>query len=690
MKKLTNLNNSVRYVKGIGPKKANLLRKLNIETIEDLFYYFPKAYEDRREIKKLIDVENGEKVNLRVVVCGPYSTYKPRRGLSITKIPVKDDTGIAFLTWFNQNYVVNNLSIDEVLKINGRVKKTGGRIEVHNPIYVKENDNSNKIGKIVPIYPLTDKLSNNDMISFIGNAIEEYLNNEDDILPSHLIDKYELVSFKDAVSNIHFPVGRKQYLNAKKRLVFEELLMLQLGLFILKNKYSKKQKGICFKKSTMINDFIDNLPFKLTNSQLKVFNEIEADMESENQMTRLIQGDVGSGKTIIAILAMIKAYESGYQSVMMAPTEILATQHYESITNMLNKFGISCEILISSISAKKKRELIEDIKDGKIDIVVGTHALIQETVEFKNLGLTITDEQHRFGVRQRALLSSKGENPDILVMTATPIPRTLALMLYGDLDISIINELPPGRKSIKTYAVTNEMKKRIYNFVKKHVFEGRQAYIVCPLVEESDSVKLQSASELYEILKKEYFKDINLGLLHGKMKAKEKEDIMNKFKTGDINVLISTTVIEVGVNVPNANIMIVENAERFGLAQLHQLRGRVGRGNYQSYCILINESNSKVSKERMAVMERTSDGFIISEKDLEIRGPGQFFGTKQHGMPDLKIANLFTDISTLKEVQILASELLEQDPKLKLVENRKIRERLKKMFNSGLDLISFN
>lgn len=684
------LDKSVQYIKGVGPKKAKLLNKIGIRTIEDLLYYFPRSYEDRREVKKISTLQNGEKANLKVVICGTPKVHKPRRNMSIIKIPAKDDTGLIYLTWFNQDYIVNNINIGDIININGRVKRLGYHIEIQNPIYEKHNKSGKKIGRIVPIYQLTEGLTNNEVTKIIENTLETHLIDLKDSIPQKIIDELDLFSFNQAVSNIHFPLNRFSYKKAKERLVFEELLLLQMGLFILKEKNTIDNKGIKFTSHDDTDKLIDSLPYKLTSAQIKVFNEISRDMESSKRMNRLVQGDVGSGKTIIAVLAMLKAYNSGYQTVMMAPTEILATQHYESVKSLLNKHNAKCELLVSNIAEKKKKDILRKIETGDVDIIIGTHAVIQDNVKFHNLGLAITDEQHRFGVRQRAALSLKGNNPDILVMTATPIPRTLALILYGDLEVSIIDELPVGRKKIKTYAITKEMKERAYSFIRKHVAKGRQAYIVCPLVEESDNIDAQSANELYELLKNTYFDNFRIGLLHGKMKSFEKDNIMTKFKNGEIDVLVSTTVIEVGVNVPNANIMMIENAERFGLAQLHQLRGRVGRGNYQSYCILVNESKSKTSKERMSIMEKTNDGFIISEKDLETRGPGEFFGTKQHGLPELRIANLFSDINTLTVAQKIAFRTLEEDPALTSETNKIIKEKIMKLFNKESELISFN
>lgn len=684
------LRKKIQYVKGVGPKRAQKLKKININTIEDIMFYFPRTYEDRRQINKINDCIEGQKVNLKVCVSGTPIISRPRRGLSIIKLLVRDDTGFAYLVWFNQEYLKNIFKKDETIRVSGKVKNSYGQIQINNPEYRKEDGNFQKVRKIVPIYPLTEKLTNNEMIKIVSNVLDEYLQYVEEILPLDVVRELNFWSKEDSLNNIHFPNDRNSYVKSKERLAFEELLLLQLGLMVIKNKHNKDKAGIKFLKVTEIDEFIKSLPFKLTRAQIKVYKEIEKDMESERPMNRLVQGDVGSGKTIIAILAMLKAVRSGYQAVMMAPTEILATQHYESINETLRNHNIKCEILVGSIPNKRKGKILEKMKDGEIDILVGTHAIIQNGVEFKNLGLAITDEQHRFGVRQRAALKQKGQNPDVLVMTATPIPRTLALILYGDLDISIIDELPPGRKSIKTYTVIKSMKKKVYDFVNKQIKEGRQAYIVCPLVEESEELSIQSATELYEMLKSSYFHQYKLGLLHGKMKSKDKEDIMENFKNGKIHILISTTVIEVGVNVPNANIIVIENAERFGLAQLHQLRGRVGRGNHQSYCILINESNSEVSKERMKIMESTTNGFIISEKDLEIRGPGDFFGTRQHGLPELKIANIFTDIRLLKLAQNISKKILKEDPLLDSIKYSKLKEEILFMFKDKIKNISLN
>mgnify|MGYP000858716646 CR=1 FL=1 len=680
------LNLDVQYVKGIGPKRTYKLRRLNIKTIKDLIYFVPKDYEDRSNFKTLKEGIKNEKISLEIEITGPAVINRIRKNLSILKIPFKDISGIGNLVYFNQNFLRNRFKIGERYIVNGKFNKIGMEYQIMNPVFESPSE-KNKIGRIIPIYPLTQGLTNLEMMSAIKNVLEEYLKYVQEPLPYDILKKYNLMDIHEALYNIHFPRDKASKERARKTLAYEELLALQLGLLNIKNK-TTDNKGIQFPHKEEVNDFIDSLPFKLTSAQHNVIKEIVADMEDKHQMNRLVQGDVGSGKTIVGVVSMYKAVLSGYQAAMMAPTEILATQHYDSISNILGKYDIRCELLVGSLNSKKKEQVLEDLKTGRIDIVVGTHAIIQENVEFNRLGLVITDEQHRFGVKQRAILSQKGMTPDVLVMTATPIPRTLALILYGDLDISIIDELPPGRKEIKTYAVDKNMKERVYKFIEKQVNEGRQAYIVCPLIEETESLDINSAEELYSYLRDEIFTKFKLGILHGRMASKEKDEIMKRFKENEIQILVSTTVIEVGVNVPNANIMVIFNAERFGLAQLHQLRGRVGRGEYQSYCILINESMSPISRERMRILQSSSDGFKISEKDLELRGPGEFFGTKQHGLPELKIANLINDINILKVAQKDAQKIIENN----LIYNEEYKQLnliISEMFNKNRDELDY-
>ena len=593
--------------------------------------------------------------------------------------------GSGIVTWFNQPYLKDKFIIGNKYKFFGKVSLKAGRVMFNSPVF-DVGEKVQNTGRIIPIYPLTYNLSQNNLRKIMEEAIKIVYGNLQEILPQYLIKQYNLEDINNATKNIHFPKEFEDFNIARNRLVFEELLSVQLALLELKNNYITEKKGIQFDKNVKMSDVINTLPFKLTKAQLRVLEEIDENMESDKVMNRLLQGDVGSGKTVVAMCAAYKAVKSGYQAAIMAPTAILATQHLENFKKILDKLNIKCELLISGITKKKKEDILNRLKNGEIDILIGTHAIIEDNVIFKNLGLVVTDEQHRFGVRQRAKIAEKGNNPDVLVMTATPIPRTLALILYGDLDISIIDELPPNRKKIETFAVNKNMTERVNNFIKKQIDEGRQAYIVCPLVEKNEEMDLKSVEALYETYSKEVFPKYRVEYLHGKMKQKEKDDIMERFKNGKIDILISTTVIEVGVDVPNSNIMVVENAERFGLAQLHQLRGRVGRGEYKSYCILKYEGKGETIKKRMKVMCETNDGFVISEKDLELRGSGDFFGTMQHGLPEFKIANLFEDIEMLKKVQVVAMEILEKDSKLEKEENKPLRRLIQDKFKDRIEI----
>lgn len=677
------------YLKGIGAVREKLFHKLGIYNIGELVSYFPREYEDRNNIKKIVELQDDEKCAFEGQIASKVSEQKPRRGLTVSKLVIKDETGSITAIWFNQPYIGHVFKPGEKYVFFGKIVRKFNTLEIQNPIYEKAGEEKNMC-RIVPVYPSTMDLSQNVIRAAVRSAMDVVDGNIEESLPISIKERYKLPEINYAYSNIHFPISFEDFNNARYRLVFEELFFMQIGLLSLKTALTKEHTGISFiKDDSRMNAFINALPFSLTGAQKNVYNEIKMDMESGRVMNRLVQGDVGSGKTVVAALALYKAVLSGYQSALMVPTEILAVQHYITMSKLFEGFDVNVALLTGSKTAKEKRETIEKLKNGEIHILIGTHALLEDKVEFKSLGLVITDEQHRFGVRQRAVLSKKGNDPDVLVMTATPIPRTLALILYGDLDISIINELPPGRKPVKTYAVDNSMRQRIYDFIRKKVKEGRQVYMVCPLVEESEDISAKAASELAEKISQNDFKDMRVGLVHGKMKPKDKEAVMDSFVKGNLDILVSTTVIEVGVNVPNATVMVVENSERFGLSQLHQLRGRVGRGDEESFCILFNEGKGPVAKERMRVMEKTNDGFVISEKDLELRGPGEFFGTRQHGLPELRIANLYKDMEILKIAQEAAVNLINEDPKLERDENFRIKTAVKEKFSGKLEGLSF-
>ena len=686
---MNNLNKDIQYVKGIGPKKASKLNKLGIFTINDLIYYFPRQYEDRNKLKKICQLEDKEKATIRAIISS-IETSTPRKGLSITKLSVRDETGFAKLVFFNQDYIVKSFKSGDTILVFGKVKKDFNGVELSSCEVEQMSNNPKSTCGIMPIYPLTYGLTNKELMGIIKIIFTNEQIVVKEYLPKRIIEKYKLCSIDYAIKNLHNPTNKESLKIALYRMVFEEFLILQLGLFLFKNGVVEKD-GIYFNRHDHLKAILDSLPFKLTNAQYRAFNEILDDMATNKVMNRLVQGDVGSGKTVVALLSLANCVLNGYQGALMAPTEILAEQHYISLNETLSQFGMNIGLLVGSLTKKQKENILEKVKNKEIDILIGTHALIEDKVEFNNLGIVITDEQHRFGVRQRNKLSEKGYNPDILVMTATPIPRTLALILYGDLDISIIDELPPGRQPIETIAVYKDKRDKAYNsLVREEVEKGRQVYIVCPLVEESEAIEAKSAVELVEELRSEYFSDLRLGLLHGKMKPSEKDEIMKSFKNRELDILVSTTVIEVGVNVPNATLMIIENAERFGLAQLHQLRGRVGRGKHKSYCILIYSSKSEVCSQRMGIMEETTDGFKISEKDLEIRGPGEFFGTRQHGLPELRVANIFKHMKILKLAQQEARYIISEDLKLQNYENKKLKQEVLKKFENRLEEISLN
>lgn len=675
------LDFDIQFLKGVGPNRAVKLNKLGIYTIEDLLNYFPVKYEDRRIIKNIKELNEETKALLKVKIYDRPIKSRIKKNMTIIKAVAHDESGFISLVFFNQEHLIDKLNQDDWYYVFGTVKITFGKFEMTNP-EIENVDKDNKAGRIMPIYGLTNNLTNNEITKIIKSALEVNYEKIENIIPNEIKSQYKLISRKNAITYLHFPFDGRKYSAAKRTVAFEKLLIMQIGLLSIKSKLRDDLPGIQIKDTGLADLLLKSLPYELTKAQYRVLKEIKDDMSLIKPMNRLVQGDVGSGKTIIAIYAMLIAVKSGFQSSMMAPTEILAMQHYGTIKEYvkLAKIDINIAFLSGSTKAKQKNDILNKLKNGDIDILIGTHALIENNVEFKNIGLVITDEQHRFGVRQRALLSNKGKNPDILVMTATPIPRTLALMFYGDLDISIIDEMPPGRQKIKTYVVKENEKEEMFNFIKDKINEGNQAYIVAPLVEESENLELDSATEIYNNLSNDFFSGYKLGLLHGKMKSSEKEEIIDKFYKGEINVLVSTTVIEVGVNVPNAVIMMVLNSERFGLAQLHQLRGRVGRGKVQSYCILVNESKSKKSKDRMNILAKTNDGFLIAEEDLKIRGPGDFFGTAQHGLSKYALQNIINDIDVVQDVQLLSKKIVRENPYLEGTEYINLKKQIIRLF----------
>lgn len=653
---LTNRKMDIKYVKGVGQAKAAMLAKLNIFTVGDLLEHYPRRYEDRSQLRPIRSLADNEVQTFQAQVVSVQDS-RPRRGLTLTKITVRDETGAAQLVWFNQPYIKKWFKPANDLIITGKVERRYGQVQISHPeIEIIDGADLLHTGRIVPIYPASESIGQRWLRTLIRQALDS-CGEAPEFLPPAVIAEYRLMGRQAALTNVHFPADAAALEAARRRLVFEELYLLQCGLLYLKS--LNKQEGSGIKHAAdgeLVRQIEGGLPFTLTADQRAALADIKADMEDTRPMQRLIQGDVGSGKTVLAAIALAKAVASGYQGAMMAPTEILAEQHCHTLSQLLAPHGVRIAVLTGRLTRRTRDEVLDRLKHGLADVVVGTHALIQEDVEFKHLGLVVTDEQHRFGVRQRARLQAKGETPDVLVMTATPIPRTMALTVYGDLDVSVIRQLPPGRKPIKTYSVGSDMRERVYRFIVKEVAAGRQAYVVCPLVEESDKLEAQAATQLYEQLKGTYFKGLACGLVHGKMKSADKDEAMKAFYCGEIQVLVATTVIEVGVNVPNATVMVVEGADRFGLAQLHQLRGRIGRGEHQSYCILLSDNQSADSRERLAIMAQVQDGFELAEKDLTLRGPGQFFGTRQHGMPDLKIADIVKDTSVLLEARRAAQQ----------------------------------
>lgn len=672
----------ITELKGIGEKYAQLLGRLSVYTVEDLVGLYPRDYELYQE-PAFISTLSPDYENTNVVIDGVVSkkidVYHTGK-LAVISTFINDENGDRIkCTWFNMPFLKSSLKLGMRYIFRGRfVIKNGIKILEQPQMYTR-SQYSEIEGTMQPIYPLTKGLSNKTVANAVHQALEKFdAGLEKEYIPSYVRQKNELAEHNYAVVNIHFPKSMEDYIQARKRLAFEEFFLFVLAVRSLRNSNERIPNGYIIQNDSRTDDFIEKLPFSLTNGQKSAWTEVKKNMSGKGLMSRLIQGDVGSGKTIIAVLALMNTAYAGYQAAMMVPTEVLAKQQYDSITKMFNNMGVELNVslLVGSMTAAAKRKVYEDIENGRTDIVIGTHAVIQEKVIFKNLALVITDEQHRFGVNQRRDLSDKGNNPHILVMSATPIPRTLAIIVYGDLDISVIDELPAERLPIKNCVVDESYRPNAYKFIENQVHAGRQAYVICPMVEDSENIEAENVIDYAKKLSGELSDDIKVEYLHGKMKASQKNEIMEKFSKNEINVLVSTTVIEVGVNVPNATVMMVENAERFGLAQLHQLRGRVGRGGFQSYCIFVSGNKSKKTKDRLEILNKTNDGFKIAEEDLKLRGPGDFFGVRQSGDFDFGIADIYTDAKVLKSASEAAGEVLDKDPELELEENRYLAEKV--------------
>ena len=673
------LETEVQYVKGVGEKLAQVLSKLNIYTLGDLLFHLPRRYEDRRHFRKIAHARVGE----AVTVSGKLVTVDnvKVRNLTLTKAYLDDGSGVLELVWYNQPYMKENLNKlrNSQIVVYGVIKESPYGLQMETPEWEDLPDGADpdsllSVNRIVPIYPLTEGIRQKRMRQIIWNAVQ-HAHLAPEILPRSVRERVGLMPLPQALQQIHFPDSEQVIEPARQRLVFEEFFLLQLGVGLQRQR-TRQERGIAMRiDADRLNEMLHRIvPFELTNAQKRVIGEIWSDMAQPHPMNRLLQGDVGSGKTIVAAAAILAAVDNQYQAAIMAPTEILAEQHYINLHRLFQPLGISVELLVGRLSNKQRQQARERIATGRGMVAVGTHALIQEGVSFARLGLAIVDEQHRFGVLQRAALRDKGIMPHVLVMTATPIPRTLTLTLYGELDVSVIDELPPGRKPVRTHWKTPEERLKVYAGVRKLVEEGRQAYVICPLIDESDKLQVRAAEEMAEHLQKDVFPDLRVGLLHGRMKPAEKEAIMDAFRAGEMDILVSTTVIEVGVDVPNAAVIVIEDADRFGLAQLHQLRGRVGRSDHQSYCILIANPKSDDGQRRMDIMTRTNNGFLIAEEDLRIRGPGEIYGTRQSGMPSFRVADLVKDMRLLEVARQEAFHLLESDPDLSRPEHTALRE----------------
>lgn len=680
------LQDHVHTLPGVGTARAKALERLGILTAGDLLRWFPRDYEDRTRVSTILEAPGDTPVCIPAMVAEAPRGTRIRQGLNLTKVKVMDTSSCMTVTFFNQNYVKDTLRPGTDYIFYGKVEGTGGSRKMTNPAFERE-DAARYTGCIFPVYPLTAGLSNNLLAGLVRRLTEDCAGTVPEVMPEQLRLAYGLAQSEFSYRNIHFPGSWEELAMARRRFIFEELLCLSAGLALLKGQRVSVEGAAI--PPCDLRPFYNLLPFPPTAAQVRVIGEAAADMALCRPMNRLVQGDVGSGKTVVAAACAYLAAKGGYQSAMMVPTELLAQQHARALTALLAPAGMTVGLLTGSLTAAEKKGVYTRLSEGKIDLIIGTHAVLSEGVSFSGLGLVITDEQHRFGVGQRAMLAAKGgegQRPHVLVMSATPIPRTLALIIYGDLDVSVIEELPPGRRPVQTYLMGESKRTRMYGFVRKLVSEGRQVYIVCPSVEEGESGpedgrrSLKAVTEYTETLRTQVFPDLCVGFVHGRLKTKEKDAVMKRFAEGELDILVSTTVIEVGMDVPNAGLMVVENAERFGLSQLHQLRGRVGRGVHQSYCVLVTATQNPESMKRLRVLVSTTDGFKISEEDLKLRGPGDFFGARQHGLPQLRVADLAGDMRVLREAQDAAHDLLVRDPGLSRPEHRPLLEKVKTLF----------
>ena len=677
------LSTSVRYIKGIGEQRAKSLEKLRIFTLRDLISYFPRDYEDRRTFRKIRDLEPGETACVTAMAAASPTLNRVRKGMELVKVRAVDETGALDVTFFNQTYMRDHIRAGEHYTFFGKAEVQGSRRTMVNPLVERENSRT-MTGRIMPVYPLTAGISQLTMTRSVEQGLAACRDLLPDPLPDEVRRDHQLCHTGYAYDQIHFPDDENTLAIARRRLAFEELFLLAIGMQVLSRR--REELSCVPLRDLDLTAFYGSLPFSLTGAQQRAVDEILADLASGRPMNRLVQGDVGSGKTMVAAAAMVCAARSGRQTALMAPTEILAEQHHKGLAPLLEGLGIPCALLTGAARAKERRAVLEGLESGRLQAVIGTHALISPDVTYRDLGLVVTDEQHRFGVGQRSALSAKGERPHLLVMSATPIPRTLALMIYGDLDVSVIDELPPGRQRIDTFAVTGAYRPRIYKFLAREIAAGRQAYMICSMVEENGADDRKAVTEYARVLQEQVFPQLRVACVHGRMKGREKEAVMAAFAGGEADILVSTTVVEVGVDVPNATVMVIEDADRFGLSQLHQLRGRVGRGRHKSYCILISDNRNEETRARLKVMTQTGDGFKIAEEDLRLRGPGDFFGQRQHGLPSLKVADLTCDMALLHEAQQAAADLLARDPELSGCPET--ARRLEEMFESSADAMN--